>query len=81
MSPVVTWTGPEDSSLSNAASTSSSVSAVSSTDHATTVSSAAISPYLNATGSAAFHNCPITFNIHADRVKNACAMLKRKQSA
>ena len=72
-----------DSSLSSLARTSSAVSAVSSTNHtvaATTVSSAAITLYLNATNSASFHNHPITFNIHADQAKKAHAMLKRKHS-
>ena len=49
-------------------------------NQSTTMSSAAISPYLNATGSSAFLNCPITFNIHAERASKARAMLKRKHS-
>ena len=59
-------------------SESSNVLSASSTNTVSSVTSAAISPYLNATGSASFLNCPITFNIQA-RAEKARKMMKLKR--
>ena len=59
----------------------STCTSVSSSNHSALVSSSAIAPYINATGSASFANCPITFNIHSYRAEKARQKLKRKHSA
>ena len=69
---------PDSAGNANKVSTAECVLAGSQNALCTSVSSAAISPYINATGSASFHNCPNTFNIHAGLAQKARAMLKRK---